>query len=58
MENNIKRATSKDSETSDDRSPETIKRRKIKWPLLAILSFIIMNMIEEFIYIFISFIFI
>ena len=30
MENNIKRATSKDSETSDDRSPETIKRRKIK----------------------------
>ena len=30
IENNIKRATSKDSETSDDRSPETIKRRKIK----------------------------
>ena len=28
MENNIKRANSKDSETSDDRSPETIKRRK------------------------------
>ena len=28
MENNIKRASSKDSETSDDRSPETIKRKK------------------------------
>jgi hypothetical protein len=28
MENNIKRASSKDSETSDDRSPETIKKRK------------------------------
>ena len=28
VENNIKRASSKDSETSDDRSPETIKRRK------------------------------
>ena len=27
-ENNIKRANSKDSETSDDKSPETIKRRK------------------------------
>ena len=28
VENNIKRANSKDSETSDDRSPESIKRRK------------------------------
>ena len=27
-ENNIKRANSKDSETSDDKSPETIKRKK------------------------------
>ena len=27
-ENNIKRTSSKDSETSDDRSPETIKRKK------------------------------
>ena len=27
MENNIKRASSKDSETSDDRSPETTKRK-------------------------------
>ena len=28
VENNIKRASSRDSETSDDRSPETVKRRK------------------------------
>ena len=28
FDNNIKRASSKDSETSDDRSPETIKKRK------------------------------
>jgi hypothetical protein len=28
VDNNIKRANSKDSETSDDRSPESIKRRK------------------------------